>query len=84
MADAMQAAGQLNPLRDGIVHREFLPAADSRARALELIRCRGPVASDLPDQSRFRRLLRPFFSVRGFSRLVPMVHVLAPPGGGLA
>jgi cytochrome P450 len=35
-----------------------------------------PVASDPPEHTRYRQLLRSFFSVRGVSRWVPMVHAL--------
>lgn len=35
-----------------------------------------PEASDPPEHTRYRQLLRPFFSVRGISRWVPMVHAL--------
>ena len=38
MADAMQAAGQLSPLRGGVVHLGELPVADGRARAFDVIR----------------------------------------------
>jgi cytochrome P450 len=36
-----------------------------------------PVASDPPEHTRYRQVLRPFFSVRGTARWVPMVHALA-------
>ena len=120
MADASGAAGQLSPLRGGVVHMEDLPVADSRTTADQLIRSLGPVArdahgaymitqaqgvtyalrhpelfsskrafeslgspfpivpeaSDPPEHTRYRQLLRPFFSVRGISRWVPMVHAM--------
>src|SRR5262245_65579374 len=36
-----------------------------------------PVASDPPEHTRYRRLLRPFFSARGLSRWLPVVRELA-------
>src|SRR5262249_34502813 len=36
-----------------------------------------PVASDPPEHTRYRKLLRPFFSVRGLSRWLPVVRELA-------
>lgn len=36
-----------------------------------------PVASDPPEHTRYRRLLRPFFSARGLSRWLPVVRALA-------
>lgn len=120
MADAMEAAEQLNPLRDGIVHMHELPVAESRTRAYELISSLGPVSKDAqgtymitesagvsfalrnpdlfsskrafdvlgsplplvpaaldpPEHTRYRHVLRPFFSVRGVSRWLPMVRSL--------
>jgi cytochrome P450 len=36
-----------------------------------------PVAADPPEHTRYRRLLRPFFSVRGVARWLPVVRELA-------
>jgi cytochrome P450 len=113
-------AERSDPLRDGIVHLEELPVAESRTEAFRLIRSLGPVtrdahgayvitesegvsyalrhpdlfsskraldslgspfpivpeASDPPEHTRYRQLLRPFFSVRGVARWVPMVQAL--------
>lgn len=116
----MEAAEQLNPLRDGMVHMHELPVAESRTRAYEMISSLGPVARDAhgtymitesagvsfalrhpdlfsskrafdslgspfpivpaatdpPEHTRYRHVLRPFFSVRGISRWLPMVRSL--------
>jgi cytochrome P450 len=120
VAVAMEAARQLGPLRDGIVHMEELPVAESRSTAYEMIRSLGPVArdahggylitqaqgasfalkhpelfsskrafdslgspfpivpeaSDPPEHTRYRQLLRPFFGVRGIARWAAMVQAL--------
>src|SRR5215472_17034761 len=36
-----------------------------------------PVASDPPEHTRYRRVLRPFFSARGLARWLPVVRALA-------
>lgn len=118
LADGLQGA---NPLRDGVLHVEELPMADSRTAAYQIIRHAGPVvrdahgaylvcdanaasyilrhpdqfsskrafdslgspipivplASDPPEHTRYRRVLRPFFSARGTARWLPSVRVLA-------
>lgn len=111
---------QVGPVRDGVVHMEKLPVAESRTAAFEILRSVGPVgrdahggylitgaeaasftlrhtelfssrrafdslgspfpivpaAADPPEHTRYRRLLRPFFSVRGIARWQPMVRNL--------
>ncbi len=110
-----------NPLRDGVLHLEELPMADSRRAAYQMIRDAGPVikdahgaylvtdadsasyvlrhpeifsskrafdtlgspipivplAADPPEHTRYRQILRPFFSVRGTARWLPTVRALA-------
>jgi cytochrome P450 len=43
VADAMEAAEQLNPLRSGVVHMQDLPVAERRTKAYEMTRSVGPV-----------------------------------------
>lgn len=64
---------------EGVSYALHHPDLFSSKRALDSLGSPFPIvpeASDPPEHTRYRQLLRPFFSVRGISRWVPMVHAL--------